>query len=125
VSTPDRMTCAELAVAMARVYSLRERNRARALKAGLADSNGCREVKTNALTGFVKGFDHPNAKIPNATVARIRALRARGLTYGQIERALGLGEWVVSRSHIARICRGERRKPTPDGSKVAQVCPPR
>ena len=55
------------------------------------------------------GETHHNAKLTNADVEQILALRSYGLSYGAIARKFDDIKGGISKSHIRDICKGRVR----------------
>jgi transposase len=70
-----------------------------------------REVKVNE-SGLRIGEDHPNAKLTDGDVERIRSLHEEGMSYKILAE-----KFEVSKSGIGMICRYERRGQTIARSK--------
>lgn len=69
----------------------------------------------SAGTGWPRGEAHHLAKLSNAEVDQVHALRGSGLSLAQIASKL-----FVSKSCIAHICSGRRRAPVEDPALVLQ-----
>ena len=66
--------------------------------------------------GLRIGEDHPNAKLTDAEVERIRSLHEDGMSYGALAEKFEVSRWA-----IGRICRYERRAQTPGRFKNVHV----
>jgi predicted DNA-binding protein (UPF0251 family) len=67
--------------------------------------------------GLRIGEDHPNAKLTDAEVERIRSLHEdEGMTYDELSEKYEVSKWA-----IGRICRYERRAQTPAAFKDVHV----
>lgn len=70
-----------------------------------------RKVAVNDA-GLRIGEDHPNAKLTDAEVERIRSLHEDGMSYEALAEKFEVSKWA-----IGRICRYERRAQTPSSHK--------
>ena len=66
--------------------------------------------------GLRIGEDHPNAKLTDAEVERIRQLREGGMRYAVLAEKFEVSRWT-----IGRICRYERRAQSPAGFRKVHV----
>ncbi|MDD5176277.1 MAG: hypothetical protein PHQ05_07650 [Sterolibacterium sp.] len=66
--------------------------------------------------GLRIGEDHPNAKLTDAEVERIRSLHEDGMSYDALAEKFEVSKWA-----IGRICRYERRAQTPANFKSVHV----
>lgn len=66
--------------------------------------------------GLRIGEDHPNAKLTDAEVERIRSLHESGMNYETLAEKFEVSKWA-----IGRICRYERRAQTPANFKKVHV----
>ena len=66
--------------------------------------------------GLRIGEDHPNAKLTDAEVERIRSLHEGGMSYETLAEKFEVSKWA-----IGRICRYERRAQTPVDFKRVHV----
>lgn len=66
--------------------------------------------------GLRIGEDHPNAKLTDAEVERIRSLHEQGMGYETLAEKFEVSKWA-----IGRICRYERRAQTPATFKAVHV----
>lgn len=66
--------------------------------------------------GLRIGEDHPNAKLTDSEVERIRQLHEHGMTYGTLAEKFEVSKWT-----IGRICRYERRAQTVMNFKTVHV----
>ena len=66
--------------------------------------------------GLRIGEDHPNAKLTDAEVERIRSLHEDGMSYDALAEKFEVSKWA-----IGRICRYERRAQTPANFKIVHV----
>lgn len=66
--------------------------------------------------GLRIGEDHPNAKLTDAEVERIRSMHEAGMSYELLAEKFEVSKWAVG-----RICRYERRAQTPAGFKRVHV----
>ena len=66
--------------------------------------------------GLRIGEDHPNAKLTDAEVERIRSLHEDGMIYEVLAEKFEVSKWA-----IGRICRYERRAQTPANFKNVHV----
>lgn len=66
--------------------------------------------------GLRIGEDHPNAKLTDAEVERIRSLHEDGMSYEALAEKFEVSKWA-----IGRICRYERRAQTPADFKRVHV----
>ncbi len=62
--------------------------------------------------GLRIGEDHPNAKLTDAEVERIRSLHEDGMSYDMLAEKYEVSKWA-----IGRICRYERRAQPPTNFK--------
>lgn len=69
--------------------------------------------------GLRIGEDHPNAKLTDAEVERIRSLHEDGMSYEALAEKFEVSNWA-----IGRICRYERRAQTPANFKAVHVVEP-
>jgi DNA invertase Pin-like site-specific DNA recombinase len=80
----------------------------------MAGGNAPRLVPINEL-GLRIGEDHPNAKLTDAEVERIRSLHEDGMCYEALAEKFEVSRWT-----IGRICRYERRAQTVAGWKTIE-----
>ena len=66
--------------------------------------------------GLRIGEDHPNAKLTDAEVERIRSLHESGMNYETLAEKFEVSKWA-----IGRICRYERRAQIPANFKNVHV----
>jgi predicted DNA-binding protein (UPF0251 family) len=66
--------------------------------------------------GLRIGEDHPNARLTDAEVERVRLLHEEGMGYEALAEKFEVSRWT-----IGRICRYERRAQPVAGYKVVHV----
>ncbi|WP_198420340.1 hypothetical protein [Sulfurimicrobium lacus] len=85
---------------------------------GVMDVKNNKKQKTVAVNdnGLRIGEDHPNAKLTDADVERIRSMHEDGVNYETLADKFEVSKWAVG-----RICRYERRAQTPADFKHVHV----